>query len=95
MAVFDQEVFGPVALLTTFGSDDEAVELTNATEHGLAAGVLSKDGARAIALGERIHTGNLHTTIRRSPTTNPFGGCGASGNETSIGGPVNGDEFTR
>jgi benzaldehyde dehydrogenase (NAD) len=97
MAAFENEVFGPVALITTFGSDDEAVELANATDYGLAVGVISKDVTRAIALGERIHTGILHVNDQTvaDDIINPFGGSGASGNGTSVGGPGNSDEYTR
>ena len=97
MAAFEHEVFGPVALITTFGSDDEAIELANTTEYGLAAGVISKDVARAMALGERINTGILHINDQTvaDDVINPFGGYGASGNGTSVGGSVNGDEYIR
>ncbi len=97
MPAFDNEVFGPVALITTFGSDDEAVELANATEYGLSAGVISRNVARAIAIGERINTGILHVNDQTvaDDVINPFGGSGASGNGTSVGGPVNGDEYTQ
>ena len=96
MRAFDEEVFGPVAAITEFSSDDEAVELANRTEYGLSAGVFSADVGRAIAVGNRLNTGLLHIndqTVADEPHV-PFGGTGASGNGTRIGGPANWEEFT-
>jgi benzaldehyde dehydrogenase (NAD) len=41
MRAFEEEIFGPVAVIATFNSDEEAVELANRTEYGLSAAVLS------------------------------------------------------
>ena len=60
MRAFDEEVFGPVAAITPFGTDDEAVQLANHNEYGLSAGVFSKPVGRAIAVGNRLNTGLLH-----------------------------------
>ena len=97
MRVFDEEVFGPVASVTPFSTDDEAVELANSTEYGLAAAVMSRDTARALALGKRLKVGLLHIndqTVLGDPHI-PFGGRGHSGNGSRIGGPANWDEFTQ
>ena len=97
MAAFEQEVFGPVALITTFATDDEAVALANATEYGLSVGIISNDLGRAMAIGERLQSGILHINDQTvaDDVINPFGGSGASGNGTSVGGAVNPDEYTR
>jgi benzaldehyde dehydrogenase (NAD) len=97
MRVFEEEIFGPVAAVTTFASDDEAVALANRTEYGLSAGVISGSVTRALALGNRLRTGLLHIndqTVADEPHV-PFGGRGASGNGTRIGGPANWEEFTQ
>lgn len=97
MPAFEEEIFGPVAAVTTFSSDDEAVALANQTEFGLSAGVISKSVSRALAIGNRLKTGILHIndqTVGDEPHI-PFGGRGASGNGTSIGGPANWEEFTQ
>jgi benzaldehyde dehydrogenase (NAD) len=97
MRVFDEEVFGPVAAVTTFDSDEEAVEFANRTEYGLAAAVMSRSTGRALALGQRLRTGLLHIndqTVLGDPHI-PYGGRGASGNGSRIGGPANWDEFTQ
>ena len=97
MRAFDEEVFGPVASITPFSTEDEAVALANQSEYGLSAGVFSADVGRAIAVGNRLNTGLLHIndqTVADEPHI-PFGGVGASGNGTRIGGPANWEEFTQ
>jgi benzaldehyde dehydrogenase (NAD) len=97
MRAFDEEVFGPVAAITSFASQDEAIALANRSEYGLSAGVFSADVGRAIAVGRRLNTGLLHIndqTVADEPHV-PFGGSGASGNGTRIGGPANWEEFTQ
>ena len=49
MAAFREEIFGPVAPVITFSSDDEAVALANQTEYGLSAAVQSASASRARA----------------------------------------------
>ncbi|HEX4275870.1 MAG TPA: benzaldehyde dehydrogenase [Bryobacteraceae bacterium] len=97
MRAFDEEIFGPVASVTTFTTDDEAVALSNQTEYGLSAAVISSSISRALALGNKLKTGLLHIndqTVADEPHV-PFGGRGTSGNGTRIGGPANWEEFTQ
>ena len=96
MRAFDEEIFGPVACVIAFDTDDEAVELANRTEYGLSAGVISASVGRAMALGERLHTGLLHINDQTvaDEVINPFGGTGASGNGTSVGGPADWEQYT-
>jgi benzaldehyde dehydrogenase (NAD) len=97
MRAFDEEIFGPVASVTPFASDDEAVALANRTEYGLAAAVMSRSTSRALAIGKRLKVGLLHIndqTVAGDPHV-PYGGRGASGNGSRIGGPANWDEFTQ
>lgn len=94
---FREEIFAPVAVVTPFDSDEEAADLANDTEYGLSMAVISSDVGRAMALGEKLRTGLLHINDQtvNDDVINPFGGVGASGNGTSIGGPSNGEEFTQ
>ncbi|MBN6113205.1 benzaldehyde dehydrogenase [Xanthomonas bonasiae] len=96
MRAFEEEVFGPVANIIVFDSDDEAVALANRTEYGLSAGVISASVGRALAIGERLHTGLLHINDQTvaDEVVNPFGGTGASGNGTSVGGPADWEQYT-
>jgi len=97
MRAFDEEVFGPVASVTPFATDDEAVALANQTDYGLAAAVMSRSVGRALAIGKRLRTGLLHIndqTVLGDPHA-PFGGRGMSGNGSRVGGPANWDEFTQ
>ncbi|WP_341351016.1 aldehyde dehydrogenase family protein [Nocardioides convexus] len=75
-----QETFGPVAPITTFTSEDEAIAHANATEYGLAAYAYTRDLNRTIRLAERPETGMLgiNTGLVSNPAA-PFGGVKASG----------------
>lgn len=97
MAGFEEEIFGPVACVTSFASDEQAIHLANSTEYGLSAGILSNDVGRALRLGNQLRTGLLHINDQTiaDDVVNPFCGVGASGNGTSIGGPANWEEFTQ
>lgn len=96
MSAFNEEIFAPVAVVTTFSSDEEAVALANDTDYGLSAAVITNSIARAMFIGDRLNVGLLHindATVNEE-VVNPFGGVGSSGNGTSIGGPANWEEFT-
>lgn len=94
---FHEEIFGPVAVVVPFDTDAEAIELANDTEYGLSAAILSQNVGRALQLGEQLRVGLLHINDQtvNDEVVNPFGGVGASGNGTSIGGPANWEEFTQ
>ena len=97
MPVFHEELFGPVAPITVFDDDDEAIALANGSAYGLAAAIHSKSVSRAMALAQRLHSGMVH--INDQTVNNefqvPFGGMGASGNGGRFGGPANVHEFTQ
>ncbi|WP_426400524.1 benzaldehyde dehydrogenase [Ralstonia sp. R-29] len=97
MRVFDEEVFGPVANIITFQSDDEAVALANNSQGGLSAGVISASVGRAMALGQRLRVGMVHVNDQtvNDDCVNPFGGPGIAGNGTSVGGPADWEEYTQ
>jgi benzaldehyde dehydrogenase (NAD) len=97
MRAFDEEPFGPVVNLVTFRTDDEAVALANNSQGGLAAAVIGRDVARAMAIGERLNAGMVHINDQtvNDECTNPFGGPGLGGNGSAVGGPADIDEYTR
>ena len=79
-ALLREEVFGPVAPITTFRTEAEAVVLDNDTEFGLAAYVYTRDLARGLRMGERIDSGMLGlNTGLVSNAAAPFGGVKQSG----------------
>jgi benzaldehyde dehydrogenase (NAD) len=91
MSAFTNEIFGPVAPITTFSDDDEAVELANGTEYGLAAAVHSRSPERAAAVADRLRAGMVHIndqTVNEEPPA-PFGGFGCSSNGGHFGGVAN------
>jgi len=78
--VFHEEIFGPVAPVTTFSTDDEALALANGTEYGLIAYAYTRDLKRALTVAERLETGlvGLNAGVISNPAA-PFGGIKASG----------------
>ncbi|MDF2997303.1 MAG: NAD-dependent succinate-semialdehyde dehydrogenase [Xanthobacteraceae bacterium] len=75
-----EEIFGPVAALARFETEDEAVAFANATEYGLAAYVFTQDLARGLRVSRRIDTGmvGLNRGLVSDPAA-PFGGTKQSG----------------
>jgi benzaldehyde dehydrogenase (NAD) len=97
MRGFDEEVFGPVANVISFSSDEEVIALANDTEYGLSSGIIANDLARAQRIGDQLKTGMLHINDQtvNDECVNPFGGCGCSGNGGNIGGPANWENFSQ
>lgn len=81
MAVWQDETFGPVAVVVPFRTDAEAIALNNDTEYGLSAGIITANEDRALAMAARLETGMCHvncSSINDEPHV-PFGGTKASG----------------
>ncbi|GAB2844544.1 aldehyde dehydrogenase family protein [Actinocorallia aurea] len=75
-----QEVFGPVLSILPFGSEDEAVELANATPYGLGTYLQTRDVARVHRLAPRFQSGSVHVNgVSGQPPGAPFGGYKQSG----------------
>ena len=80
MAVVREEVFGPVAPLICFASDEEAIEMANDTEFGLAGYFFTRDLQRAFRTSERLQYGMVGVnTGLLSTAVAPFGGVKQSG----------------
>src|SRR6476661_7447831 len=75
-----EEIFGPVAPVTSFSDDDEAVRLANDTEYGLVAYLFTRDLSRAIRVSEELEYGmvGVNQGIVSNPAA-PFGGVKQSG----------------
>jgi aldehyde dehydrogenase (NAD+) len=71
MRIAQEEIFGPVLSVLSYGSEDEAVQIANGTKYGLNACVWTSDVSRAVRLARRIQAGQV--------TINGFGSRGVIG----------------
>jgi succinate-semialdehyde dehydrogenase/glutarate-semialdehyde dehydrogenase len=78
--LLDEEIFGPVAPVASFSSDEQAIAAANRTEYGLVAYVYTRDLDRAFRVSEAIETGmvGLNQGVVSNPAA-PFGGVKQSG----------------
>ena len=75
-----EEIFGPVAPIASFDSEDEAIAAANDTEYGLVAYLYTRDVKRALRVCERLETGMIG--LNQGMVSNagaPFGGVKQSG----------------
>jgi len=79
-AIRSEEIFGPIAALTTFRTEDEVVGAANDTEYGLIAYVYTRDLARGLRVSEKLEAGmvGLNRGLVSDPAA-PFGGVKQSG----------------
>ena len=79
--VAQEEVFGPVLSAMPFKDEDHAVELANATDFGLVAGVWTQDGARQFRMARRVKAGQvfINNYGAGGGVELPFGGYKSSG----------------
>ena len=79
-AVLTEEIFGPVAPIVVFDTEDEAVAMANDTEYGLVSYVYTADLARGLRVGEAMASGmvGLNRALVSDPAA-PFGGVKQSG----------------
>jgi aldehyde dehydrogenase (NAD+) len=84
-----EEIFGPVAYLSSFDSEDEALAMVNSTDYGLANSVWSSDLSRCGRIAEQMRAGNSWINAHNVfPHGVPYGGINKSG----LGGGVNSPE---
>jgi len=88
MPAFDEELFGPVAVVIEAQSDEEAVALANDTPYGLGAAIFTRDRARARELVPVLDAGMvfINEAVHSDPTL-PFGGVKQSGFGRELGPP--------
>jgi benzaldehyde dehydrogenase (NAD) len=96
MAAFDEEIFGPVAPIITFRTDEEAVAIANATEYGLSSAVVSPNLDRARKIADGIRAGVVHINDQTvvHGVYGPIGGVGVSGNGFGHSTLTNADQFS-
>lgn len=86
MRAYSEELFGPVAVVHRVASEDEAIEMANASAYGLGAAIQSTDLIRAERLADRLHVGMV--TVNAASGTSaelPFGGVKRSGIGRELG----------
>ncbi|MHC1588546.1 MAG: aldehyde dehydrogenase family protein [Methermicoccaceae archaeon] len=80
MRIAREEIFGPVLCVLRYGDEDEAVDIANSTQYGLASGIWSEDRKRALSLARKIRCGTVWiNTYHAVPPYAPFGGYKQSG----------------
>lgn len=86
MTIVKEEIFGPVVTIQTFETEQEAIDLANETEYGLAGAVFTTDGARALRVIKEIRAGITWINCY-NPTYNeaPWGGYKRSGIGRELG----------
>jgi aldehyde dehydrogenase (NAD+) len=86
MEIFQEEIFGPVAAITAFNSEEEAVALANNSDYGLGAAVFSLHVERTHRLAERLEAGMVWINSSQDGDVRaPFGGVKRSGVGRELG----------
>jgi betaine-aldehyde dehydrogenase len=86
MRIVQEEIFGPVVVIQKFSTEKEAIEIANHTDYGLAGGVFTNDGAKALRVIKKLRAGitwinSYHPTYNEAP----WGGYKQSGIGRSLG----------
>jgi acyl-CoA reductase-like NAD-dependent aldehyde dehydrogenase len=81
MTVAQEEIFGPIACVIRYETEDEAVAIANGTAYGLTAAIITRDHFRASRLADRLEAGMIFVNnyMRRAFLGTPFGGVKGSG----------------
>ncbi|MDA2954580.1 MAG: aldehyde dehydrogenase family protein [Actinomycetota bacterium] len=81
-----EEVFGPFVTVTTFSTDQEALDIANSTEYGLGGGLWTNDLSRAHRIASQMRSGMVWiNSYKRVSPNSPFGGTGISGYGREMG----------
>lgn len=86
MKIGQEEIFGPVVALIKFKTEEEALELANDTEYGLASAVFTKDMPRALRVANKLEAGTVWIGMYNELNCSvPFGGFKQSGSGRELG----------
>ena len=80
MTIAKEEIFGPVLSILKYETEDEAIDIANDTEYGLAGYVQSGDESHAKDVARRIRAGQISINRGNTGPAAPFGGFKTSGN---------------
>jgi aldehyde dehydrogenase (NAD+) len=84
--IVKEEIFGPVMVVQTFETEEEAIALANATVYGLAASVYTSNIDRALRVSSALECGGVAVNSPFLPQVNTaFGGIKASGKGRELG----------
>ncbi|RSL94356.1 hypothetical protein CDV31_014344 [Fusarium ambrosium] len=85
-SIIQEEIFGPVACIAHFRTEEEAIELANGTSYGLASAVFTENVNRAIRVGESLESGQVTANMWGTVNVNtPFGGVKETGFGRNLG----------
>jgi betaine-aldehyde dehydrogenase len=85
MTIWKEEIFGPVLVIATYQSEEEALELANDSIYGLSGGVWSTNQDKAIDFAKGMRTGQVSVNGGPFNISAPFGGYKMSGNGRELG----------
>lgn len=78
--IHNEEIFGPVAIVNKFTSEDEVVRIANSTRYGLMAGVFTENITRALRVSSELDSGMVGINcVSMLCVQAPFGGSKESG----------------
>jgi aldehyde dehydrogenase (NAD+) len=84
--ILNQEIFGPVAVISSFSTEEEALELCNKSSYGLNAGVYTSDINKALRFADALESGRVGINcVNESSFSVPFGGTKQSGQGRELG----------
>ncbi|APG26790.1 aldehyde dehydrogenase [Syntrophotalea acetylenivorans] len=85
MTIAREEIFGPVLSILCYRNEDEAVDMANDNDYGLAAAVWSGDDQKALTMARRLRAGQVEVNGGPYNLLAPFGGYKQSGNGRELG----------
>lgn len=80
MTIYREEIFGPVLAISSFDSEEQAIEMANDTVYGLTNYIQTEDADKRLRVARRVRSGMVETNGVGRQNGSPFGGYGQSGN---------------